>query len=401
MVRGAELGAGPRAARIAVLLSERGLGGDATDLTERLDRFARDGSPRTKDARVLADRWAKRARSEPSPIQGEGSPLSDGALLALAYPERVAKARGADGVFNLVSGRAVRLEPTDALARAPWLAIGELSGTSGAVDRVRLAAALTAEEIEAAFAERITEETRAEVDGEGRLRAERVRRLGALTLERRRLDRPAPDLRRAALLDHLRRSGPGALPFDAETQRLRARVAFLAALEQPNAGEPAWPDLSDAALLACADDWLAPLLDGVDRLAELAPGDLRHALLTLVPYALQRRLDAEAPDRLTLPTGTQALIDYAAEGGARVEARVQELFGLAEHPTVGRARTPLTLSLLSPARRQVAVTRALPGFWRGAWREVRTEMKARYPRHPWPEDPVSAQATTRAKPRGT
>ena len=305
-------------------------------------------------------------------------------------------------MFNLTTGRAVRLDPADPLAREPWLAVGELGGgAGGASDRVRLAARLAAQDIEALFAHAITDETRTGVEPGGRVRARRVRRLGTLVLEDRRLDRPPPALRRAALLDHLRADGLSTLPFDEETARLRARVAFMAALE------PGWPDLGDAALLAAAPDWLAPLLDGVERLADLAGPDLRHALLALIPYAMQRRLEAEAPDRLTLPTGTQAVIDYAAEGGPRVEARVQELYGLAEHPsvgpgpTVGRARTPLTLSLLSPARRPVQVTCDLPGFWRGSWREVRTEMKARYPRHPWPEDPLTAAPTIRVKPRGT
>ena len=166
-------------------------------------------------------------------------------------------------------------------------------------------------------------------------------------------------------------------------------------------GEADWPDLSDAGLLARADAWLGELLEQTDRLADLDPAALRHALTAAIPFALQRRLEAEAPDRLTLPTGSQPVIDYAAEGAPRVEARVQELFGLALHPTVGRGRMPLTLALLSPARRPVQVTRDLPGFWAGSWKAVRTEMKGRYPRHPWPEDPLNAAATTRAKPRGT
>lgn len=392
VARGAEAGAGRRAARIAMLLTERGLGGDGVDLSDRLARFDRDASPRARDARRLADRWAARAHA--SPPDGKESP-SDGALLALAYPERVAKGRGADDVFNLATGRAVRLDPAGPLAREPWLALGEVGGSGGPADRVLLAAPLTPAEIEAAFAHRIVEETRTEVDGEGRLRALHMRRLGALTLESRRLDRVPPAVRGAAFLDHLRRHGLQRLPFDEETGRLRARVAFMAGLEE------GWPDLSEDALLAAAPDWLLPLLEGVDRLSDLGGSDLRHALLLLVPHPLQRRLEAEAPDRLLLPTGSRPVIDYAADGGPQVEARVQELFGVAEHPTVAGGRVPLTLSLLSPARRPVQVTRDLPGFWRGSWRAVRTEMKGRYPRHPWPEDPLAAKATTRAKPRGT
>ena len=399
MVRGGEMGAGQRAARIAVLLTERGLGGDAVDLDERLSRFARDGSSRARDARSLADSWARRASSRPpapNRHQEACEAVSAGLLLALAYPERIAKGRGAEGVFNLTTGRAVRLDPADPLAREPWLAVGELGGSAGPVDRVLLAGRLTLEEIEAHFGSAIREETRTEVDIDGRVRARRLRRLAGLVLEERRLDRPPPAARRSALLDHLRRHGLDLLPWVEETPRLRARVGFLATLEPD-----AWPDLSDAALLDEADAWLGDLLEGVDRLADLAPGDLHQALLARLPRALQRRLEAEAPERLTLPTGSRPLIDYAADGGPMVEARVQELFGLGEHPTLAHGRVPLTLALLSPARRPVQVTRDLPGFWRGSWRAVRSEMKGRYPRHPWPEDPLTADPTTRAKPRGT
>ncbi len=398
MVCGAEAGAGLRAARIALLLTERGLGGDVVDLGERLSRFARDGSPRARDVRGLADGWARRIVTGAAP-SGEGNvepALSDGALLALAYPERIAKGRGADGVFNLTTGRAVRLDPADTLARESWLAVGELGGGAGAIDRVLLAARLTLEEIEAVAGDSISDETRTEVDPDGRVRARRLRRLGSLVLEARRLDRPPPTACRSALLAHLHSLGLGLLEWAEETPRLRARVGFLAALEPE-----AWPDLSDTALLDDADAWLGELLEGVDRLADLSPGELHQALLARLPYALQRRLEVEAPERLGLPTGSRPLIDYAADGGPRVEVRVQELFGVGEHPSVARGRVPLTLALLSPARRPVQVTRDLPGFWSGSWKAVRSEMKGRYPRHPWPEDPLAADPTTRAKPRGS
>jgi ATP-dependent helicase HrpB len=393
MVGGARLGAARDAACIAMLLTERGLGGEGVDLTDRLQRFGREDSQKARDARRLADDWARRTPTLPREA-GKGGTSSLGLLLTLAYPERIAKGRGADGVFNLSTGRAVRLDPAHPLAREPWLAVGEVGGGGGATDRILLAAPLTLEEIEATHAHRVTEETRTEVDGDGRLRATRLRRLGALVLESRRLERVSPEVRRQAFLDHVQRQGLSTLPFDEEAERLRARIAFVAKLEE------GWPDLSDEVLLATAADWLGPLLDGAGCLADVSAAELRHALLALVPYDLQRRLDAQAPDRLSLPTGSRPAIDYGADGGPLVEARVQELFGTAEHPTIAGGRVPLTLALLSPARRPVQVTRDLPGFWRGSWKEVRTEMKGRYPRHPWPEDPVAAEATTRAKPRG-
>ncbi len=389
VLSGARAGGAERAAALAAVLSERGLGGEGTDLSDRADRFARDRDGRAADARRLAARWAQGAGG------GRGLGLADGLLVAEAYPERIARRRGAPGEYKLASGRGARLEAADPLAREPWLAVAELGG--GALsDRILSAARLDEAELLAAFADRITEEVRVEPDADGRVRVKRLRRLGELVVEERIEARPDPSLLGRALLDRLRTEGLDRLPWGEAAAGFRARVAFLRALE----GDP-WPDLSDAALLAAAEAWLPPLLEGRARLEAVDPGALDAALRALVPWELQRRLDAEAPPRLETPAGTSAAIDYAAEGGPRVEVRVQELFGLREHPAVARGRAPLTLALLSPARRPVQVTRDLPGFWRGSWREVRTEMKGRYPRHPWPEDPTTAPATTRAKPRGT
>ncbi len=391
VLEGARLGAGLRAARIAALLGERGLGGHVADLTERLGRLEGERGPRAADARALAARWAKAAGGGSSP-----TPHSDGRLLALAFPERVARARGAPGEFRLVSGRGAALDAADPLARTPWLAVGELAG-GGVRDRIVTAAALDEAEVLEAFADRLVTEDAVEVDGEGRVTARRVSRLGRLVVAERRLDRPDPERLAAAMLARVRADGVARLPWSEAAAGLRARVGFLRGLE-PAAG---WPDLADMALCDDLETWLAPLLPGVARLDALAAGDLQAALLALVPWDLQRRLDNDAPTRLATPAGTSVAIDYAAEGGPLAEVRLQELYGLAEHPMLAGGRAPLTLALLSPARRPVQITRDLPGFWRGSWREVRSEMKGRYPRHPWPEDPLAAAPTTRAKPRGT
>jgi ATP-dependent helicase HrpB len=390
VVRGAEHGEADRAALIAAVATERGLGGDDPDLRHRLDRLRRDGAQRARDARVLAQRWARLA----GPAAPGAEPIGEGRLLALAYPERIAKARGGRGEFRLANGRGVFLPETDALAREPWLAVGELGGGESR-DRILLAAPLDAAAIATDFAHAISEEAVLEPGPGGRLLAKRVLRLGKLVVEERRIERPDPELIRRALLDRFTRDGLAALPDTEALERLRARVGFLRALEPE-----AWPDLSDAALVERREAWLGPLLDGRADL-NLAGGVVAEAVRGLIPWELQRRLEAEAPERYTAPTGTTAAIDYAAEGGPRVEVRVQELFGLAEHPTVARGRAPLTLALLSPARRPVQTTQDLPGFWRGSYAAVRTEMRGRYPRHPWPEDPLSAAPTTRAKPRGT
>jgi len=387
VLKAAETGQALRAARIAALISERNLGGRDADLRHRLEGLDRDKSPRARDAKALAERWAGMAGQA-----GKGEPLSDGLLLAFAYPERIARARGPQGEFQLVSGRGAFLEPTDALAREPWLAVAELGGGERR-DRIVLAAPLEEAEIEAAFAGQLVEEDRLEESGAGRLRVKRLIRLGRLTLRETIDDNPDPALIAAALADRVRAEGVGVLPWGEAAASLRERLAFL------RARDDAWPDLSDAALVSRLDDWLTPILPGVRSLASLRPDALDAALRSLVPWDLQRRLDAEAPARWTAPTGNSFAIDYAAEAGPRVDVRVQEVYGLAEHPRVGGV--PITLSLLSPAHRPVQTTKDLPGFWKGSWRDVRTDMRGRYPKHLWPEDPAAAAPTTRAKPRGT
>jgi ATP-dependent helicase HrpB len=387
VLRAAASGQAERAARIAALIAERGLGGRAVDLETRLDGFARDRGPRARDAASLARRWA----AEAGPARG-AEKLGDALLLAEAWPERVAKARGGEGHFQLASGRGAFMEATDPLAKAPWLAIAELGGGE-ARDRILLAAELDPTELETAFADRLTREARLERDAGGRLKAKEVVALGALVVEERLIADPDPALILAALLDEVRAKGLEALPWGEASDALRARAAFLRGLD------PTAPDLADAALLANLDAWLAPILAGKSALGQLADRDLEAALRSRLDHAAQRRLDAEAPLRFEAPTGSRLAIDYAAEGGPRVDVRVQELYGLTRHPAVAGGRVPLVLALLSPAHRPIQLTRDLPGFWRGAWAEVRKEMRGRYPKHPWPEDPAAAAPTTRAKPR--
>ncbi len=386
VLKAAETGQAPRAARIAALITERGLGGRDADLRHRLDALERDRSPRARDAKALADRWAGLSGKP-----GKDEPISDGLLLAFAYPERVAKARGGQGEFQLVTGRGAFVEPTDALAREPWLAVAELGGGDRR-DRILLAAPLEPSEL-VAFQPQLEVEERLEESGGGRLRAKRLTRLGRLTIREDVDDSPDPALIARALADRVRREGVKVLPWGAAAQSLRERLAFL------HARDAAWPDLSDAALLDRLDEWLAPILVGLRALSALKPDALDGALRTLVPWDLQRRLDAEAPARWTAPTGNSFAIDYAAEGGPRVDVRVQEVFGIAQHPTV--AGVPITMSLLSPGHRPIQTTKDLPGFWKGSWKDVRSDMRGRYPKHVWPEDPATAAPTARAKPRGT
>jgi ATP-dependent helicase HrpB len=397
VLKGAARGAAHRAAIVAVILTERGLGGGGADLHARVEAFARDRGRRAEDARTLAARWARQAEREAERqargAPGETSDVSDGALLLAAYPERLAKRRGGAGEFRLASGRGVYVDPADALACADWLVVADL-GSGGARDRILLAAALSEDELLAAASDRIETVEMVETDAGGRVKARRVRRIGVLVLDERDIAVDAAVIERALMQEALKR-GVDALPWGAQTAAFRARVAFLRGLE----GEP-WPDLSDAALAARAEAWLPGALVGVRTLAAVRAEALDAALRTLIPWALQDRLDRLAPQRFTAPTGSSFVIDYAAEGGPRAEARVQELFGLSVHPTVAEGRVPLTLALTSPARRPIQVTQDLPGFWRGSWAEVKKDMRGRYPKHPWPDDPLSASPTTRAKPRG-
>jgi ATP-dependent helicase HrpB len=391
VLEGAKVGAGRQAAQLAVLLTEQGLGGNDVDLRERLSRLRREDGPRAKDARALAARWARAAGG---PGSGKGEGRADlGLLLAAAWPERIAKARGGTGEFRLTSGRGAYLDPTDALARASWLAVAELGGGE-ARDRILSAAPVEEADLLVAFAAQIETADEVQTDAAGRITARRVRRLGRVIIDERRIDRPEPAVIEAALLAQARERGVAALPWGEAAQRLRARVGFMRAQE----GEP-WSDLSDPALAERASEWLAPLLAGLTGLGQLTASALDGAMRALVPWELQRRLGADAPEAWTAPTGTRCIIDYAAEGGPRIDVRVQELFGLTTHPAVTNQRIPLTLSLLSPARRPIQTTRDLPGFWRGSWADVRKDMRGRYPKHPWPEDPTAAPPTTRAKPR--
>jgi ATP-dependent helicase HrpB len=389
------------AAEIAVLIGERGLGGDDADLTHRLDALRRDRSPRGRDARSMAQRWAETANSDssreakPARSSLSGSDgISIGAILALAYPERIAKNRGGTvGAFLLANGRGAQLDAASPLAREPYLAVAELTG-SAAAGRILLAAPITLADIEARFRDRIV--TRDEVafdPASAGLRARRLRRLGAIALAEQPLPAEANEAAARILAEGVARLGIDRLPWTKALRQWRDRVMFLRAAEGDE-----WPDLCDAAL-AADTDWVAAIVFGKTSLSELSGEDFVAALTARLPYKLQRRLDAEAPTHFTAPTGTHAPIDYEAEGGPKIAVRVQELFGLDRHPAIAGGRVPLVVELLSPAHRPVQTTRDLPGFWRGSYAAVRAEMRGRYPKHPWPDDPLTAPPTRRAKPR--
>jgi len=445
------LGAGEEAAEIAAILTERGLGGDSVDLEYRLDQFRRDRAQRATSARSLARRWAEQVASEesgktkaagaassrgtalssPSPLAGSeasearsrgrgrggGSPstasvgatptpnpspqgggeLTVGIMLAFAFPDRVARNRG-NGSFVLANGRGAAVEQTSALARAPYIAVAELTGTA-AQGRILLAAPIAQADIERHFADEI--ETADEISFDRNalaLRARRKRTLHAITLSEAPMAlTPSAETARV-LADGLIAAGVERLPWSKPLKQWRDRVMFLRKAE----GDASqWPDFSDDALAAQREAWLVPALYDKTSLKDVSAGDLSDALMTLLPWELRARLEREAPTHFEAPTGTQLAIDYEAEQGPTIAVRLQELFGLTAHPSIAKGAVPLVLELLSPAHRPVQVTRDLPGFWRGSYAAVRSDLRGRYPRHPWPEDPASAMPTRRVKPRGT
>jgi ATP-dependent helicase HrpB len=316
-------------------------------------------------------------------------------MLALAFPDRLARNRG-NGSFVLANGRGAAVDQTSALARAPYIAVAELTGTA-ANGRILLAAPIAQADIELRFADQI--ETTDEISFDRSalaLRARRKRSLHAITLSEAPLAlKPSAETARV-LADGLVASGLEKLPWSKPLKQWRDRVMFLRKAE----GEP-WPDLSDDALAAQREAWLVPALYDKISLKEISAGDLSDALMTLLPWELRARLEREAPTHFEAPTGTMLAIDYEAEQGPTIAVRLQELFGLNTHPSIAKGAVPLVLELLSPAHRPVQVTRDLPGFWRGSYAAVRSDLRGRYPRHPWPEDPASAMPTRRVKPRGT
>ena len=389
IVDAGRLGSGTEAAEIAAVLTERGLGGDGADLDRRIEGFRRDRSQRANAARQMAQRWGI------SPHQNEDGNLSTGALLALAFPDRVAKNRG-NGSFVLANGRGAAIDAASGLTRAPYLAVAELTGTA-ANARILLAAPITQSEIETRFAALI--ESRDDVSFDRvamALRGRRQKRLHAITLA----DAPiaiTPSAETARVLaDGLVAAGIDRLPWSKTLEQWRGRVMFLRTTAPDQ-----WPDLSDAALAESREQWLVPALFDKTSLKDISPGDLSDALMALLPWEQRARLEREAPTHYEAPTGTLVAIDYQAEQGPTIAIRLQELFGLTTNPSLAKGRVPLVLELLSPAHRPVQVTRDLPGFWRGSYAAVRSDLRGRYPRHPWPEDPASAPPTRRVKPRGT
>jgi ATP-dependent helicase HrpB len=398
-------GWGRTAAEVAVLLSERGLGGNDIDLESRLRRWRSERGSRAESARGLARRWQQlthhpgesrdlgETRRDLS-TRGPGFRRDDeiAPCLALAFPDRLSKRRDSSGE-NWISagGRGFRLDPHSPLARETWLAVGEVSGTAAGA-RILSAAAIGEAEVEALFVDRIESGTQLSFDpATGTVRARRGRRLGAITLSEGQDSSASPDEVAAALVEGVRAHGLHLLPWSDSACSLRRRSAFA------RGHDPGLPDLSDEALHAELDDWLPLLVAGRRSLRDVDPASLSGMLDSRLGWEGRKSLDRLAPHAFETPAGSSHAIDYEAEAGPTVTVRVQALFGLSIHPAIAGGRVPLVLSLTSPAGRPIQTTRDLPGFWSGSWSAVAKEMRGRYPKHPWPDDPAAADPTLRTK----
>lgn len=408
LIRAQEHGAASarRAARLAALLEERdvlrGQGAPPpADLTLRLDLLERNADRVMLDgatvdhgglARVrdLAAEWTRRVGAKEA---GTAEADDAGLLLALAYPDRVAQRRETPGRFLLRNGRGATLPVSDPLAHAPWIVAAQLDD-AGRDGRIALAAAVDPADIVAHAREQVTATDEVLWDETARaVVARRRTTLGALVLAESAWHDVPSERVRAALIEGLARVGLDALPWSDTARALRDRLTFA------HATDASWPDVGDAALLDRLDEWLGPHLDGVKRLADLARVDLAEALASLLPWAKRRELDTVAPERLEVPSGSWITLDYTDPETPVLAVRLQEVFGMTETPRIGGGRVPVTMHLLSPARRPVQVTRDLASFWKTGYFDVRKDLRGRYPRHHWPDDPLEAEAVRGVKRR--
>lgn len=389
-------GLGAEAVWIAALLDEHRdilAGGDVAHALEALHSSRRDVPYRLKQTAHQLARWMALEDFASARLTADAA----GRVIALAYPERIARRReGGQGVFLCADGGEARIDSRADLSAAPWLAIAHW--VPGTPRRVRLAARIDEARVREDHADGCSEMPEVRWDAKtGAVVAERVTRFGAIELERK----PWPDApvgrMQAVLLDGIRAAGMHALPWTDALRQWQARVLSVRAW-RPREG---WPDVSDARLLETLGDWLGPALAGVTRLSQLAHIDFAAWLDGLLTPQQSRALAHLAPERLAVPSGSHPRLEYTADGAApHLAVKLQELFGLAQTPAVDAGRVPVVLELLSPARRPIQTTCDLTSFWRSGYVQVRRELRGRYPRHPWPEDPLTATPTARAKPRG-
>ncbi|MFJ4145061.1 ATP-dependent helicase HrpB [Pseudomonas sp. NPDC089734] len=409
LLRGHALGLGALACDVAALLGERDiLRGAGADLHSRLVMVSGE-SKAHRGAQGGVQRAKQLARQYRGYLGGAvTAPVSDpdhsrwlGCLLALAYPDRVAQQRRAGGAeYRLANGRAALFAEVDALMKQSWLVIADLGSRQGQrEERIYLAAEFDPALFDSVLSEQVTLVDQLDWDErEGVLRAERQRKVGELILSREPLTGLDEAARGQALLGLVRRKGLELLPWTPELRQWQARVTMLRQLDLEKQDTSEWPDVRDPALLDSLESWLLPYLGKVTRLSHFGNLDLPSMLHTLLPWPLPQRLDEQAPHHLSVPSGSSVRLDYS-EYPPILAVRLQELFGLSDTPRIANGRQIVKLHLLSPARRPVQVTQDLANFWRSTYAEVKKDLKGRYPKHYWPDDPLIAEATARVKPR--
>lgn len=409
LLRGHDLGLAAMACDVAALLGERDiLRGAGADVHSRLallsgeSRAARGGQGGVQRARQLARQYQGYLRGKPAqPVADPDHSRWLGALLALAYPDRIAQQRKPGGAeYRLANGRAALFSEVDGLMKQPWLVVADLGSRQGQrEERIYLAAEFDPALLDGVLSEQVSVVDQLDWDErEGVLRAERQRKVGELVLSREPLTGLDEASRTQALVNLVRRKGLELLPWTPELRQWQARVALLRQLDVSSQSQSEWPDVSDAALLAGLEDWLGPYLGRVSRLSHFANLDLSSIVHNLLKWPLPQRLDELAPQHIKVPSGSSVRLDYS-EHPPILAVRLQELFGLADTPRIAGGRQVVKLHLLSPARRPVQVTQDLANFWRSTYAEVKKDLKGRYPKHYWPDDPLVAEATARAKPR--
>ena len=411
LIRGQDLGLADMACDVAALLGERDiLRGAGADVHSRLallsgeSRAARGGQGGVQRAKQLARQYRGYLRGKATqPVTDPDHPRWLGALLALAYPDRIALQRKPGGAeYRLANGRAAVFTESDVLMKHPWLVIADLGSRQGQrEERIYLAAEFDAGLLDGVLSEQVSVVDQLDWDErEGVLRAERQRKVGELVLSREPLTGLDEAARTQALINLVRRKGLELLPWTPELRQWQARVALLRQLDMQAQGQSEWPDVSDAALLAGLEDWLAPYLGRVSRLSHFANLNLSSIVHNLLKWPLPQRLEELAPHHIKVPSGSSVRLDYS-EHPPILAVRLQELFGLADTPRIAGGRQVVKLHLLSTARRPVQVTQDLANFWKSTYDEVKKDLKGRYPKHFWPDDPLVAQATARVKPKGT
>ncbi len=401
LVLAAQYGCLDQASLLSIVMGERGLGGNSNDLEIRCERASREGGARAKAARQLANRLAKNTRALKLPAfsSQEKHPLSVGAILSFAWPERIARRTGqsASGAvrFRLANGSGGEIEAEHQLAKQPWLVIGDLAGRAGAA-RILSAATISQAEIEQLHDHKIIAKEEVTFDVQsGRVKAKAARMLGALKLSEMTIVKPSAALVEQALFDGIQKHGTQLLQWSEAGNALRQRLQFLHEFDAEN-----WPDMSNESLLIRLEEWFLPILAGKSSLDEISPELLDTGLKMLIGFDQHREIDILAPLQIKLENGEKYKLKYE-DKDVVLSARAQNLYGLKNHPKIMQSKVPVLIEILSPALRPVQITKDLPGFWAGTWSDVRTEMRGRYPRHFWPEDPANAECNVRPNRRGS